>query len=66
MPDWSFSNTSRCTGRSRRFAEEETHFHAMKDGQRRDIAVHRPTQSNTSVETPAFDLDFSDATGLHR
>ena len=51
---------------NRRFAEEETHFQAVKDGLRRDIAVHRLTHSNTGVATLAFDLGFADATGFCR
>ena len=51
---------------NRRFAEEGTHFQAVKDGLRRDIAVHRLTNSNTSVATLAYDLGFSDATGFCR
>jgi AraC-like DNA-binding protein len=51
---------------NRRFAEEGTHFQAVKDGLRRDIAVHRLTNSNTGVATLAFDLGFSDATGFCR
>lgn len=51
---------------NRRFAEEETHFQAVKDGLRRDIAVHRLTNSNTSVAAIAFDLGFSEATGFCR
>ncbi|MBB5411468.1 MULTISPECIES: helix-turn-helix domain-containing protein [unclassified Paraburkholderia] len=41
-------------------------FQLVKDGLRRDIAVHRLTNSNTSVAVPAFDLGFSDATGFCR
>jgi AraC-like DNA-binding protein len=51
---------------NRRFAEEGTHFQAVKDGLRRDIAVHRLTNSNTGVAALAFDLGFSDATGFCR
>lgn len=51
---------------NRRFAEEGTHFQAVKDGLRRDIAVHRLTNSNTGVEALAFDLGFADATGFCR
>ncbi|MEZ2355026.1 AraC family transcriptional regulator [Caballeronia sp. RCC_10] len=51
---------------NRRFADEGTHFQAVKDGLRRDIAVHRLTTSNTSVEALAFDLGFSDSTGFCR
>ncbi|KWH41003.1 AraC family transcriptional regulator [Burkholderia stagnalis] len=51
---------------NRRFAEEGTHFQLVKDGLRRDIAVHRLTNSNTSVAVLAFDLGFSDATGFCR
>ncbi|WP_321939037.1 AraC family transcriptional regulator ligand-binding domain-containing protein [Paraburkholderia sp. J8-2] len=47
---------------NRRYAEEGTHFQLVKDGLRRDIAVHRLTNSNTSVAALAFDLGFSDAT----
>nr|WP_284507003.1 AraC family transcriptional regulator [Caballeronia sp. GAFFF1] len=51
---------------NRRFANEGTHFQAVKDGLRRDIAVHRLTNSNTSVEALASDLGFSDATSFCR
>ena len=51
---------------NRRFAEEGTHFQLVKDGLRRDIAVHHLTHSNTSVAALAFDLGFSDATGFCR
>jgi AraC-like DNA-binding protein len=51
---------------NRRLADEGTHFQAVKDGLRRDIAVHRLTHSNTSVAALAFDLGFSDATGFCR
>jgi AraC-like DNA-binding protein len=51
---------------NRRFAEEGTHFQQVKDGLRRDIAVHRLTHSNTPVAALAFDLGFSDATGFCR
>lgn len=51
---------------NRRFAEEGTHFQAVKDGLRRDIAVHRLTNSNTGVAALAFDLGFADATGFCR
>jgi AraC-like DNA-binding protein len=51
---------------NRRFAEEGTHFQLVKDGLRRDLAVHRLTNSNTSVAVLASDLGFSDATGFCR
>lgn len=51
---------------NRRFAEEATNFQAVKDGLRRDIAVHRLTNSNTAVAVLAFDLGFADATGFCR
>jgi AraC-like DNA-binding protein len=51
---------------NRRFAEEGTHFQEVKDGLRRDIAVHRLTHSNTPVAALAFDLGFADATGFCR
>jgi AraC-like DNA-binding protein len=51
---------------NRRFAEEGTNFQAVKDGLRRDIAVHRLTHSNTGVAALAFDLGFADATGFCR
>jgi AraC-like DNA-binding protein len=51
---------------NRRFAEEGTRFQLVKDGLRRDIAVHRLANSNTSVAVLAFDLGFSDATGFCR
>jgi len=51
---------------NRRFAEEGTHFQLVKDGLRRDIAVHRLANSNTGVAALAFDLGFSDATGFCR
>lgn len=51
---------------NRRFAQEGTHFQSVKDGLRRDIAVHRLANSNTGVEALAFDLGFSNATGFCR
>jgi AraC-like DNA-binding protein len=51
---------------NRRFSEEGTHFQLVKDGLRRDLAVHRLTHSNTSVAVLASDLGFSDATGFCR
>lgn len=51
---------------NRRFADEGTHFQAVKDGLRRDIAVHRLATSNTGVAALAFDLGFADATGFCR
>ncbi|WP_240648173.1 AraC family transcriptional regulator [Pararobbsia silviterrae] len=51
---------------NRRFADEGTHFQLVKDGLRRDIAVHRLANSNTSVAVLAFDLGFADATGFCR
>jgi AraC-like DNA-binding protein len=51
---------------NRRFAEEGTRFQEVKDGLRRDIAVHRLTHSNTPVAALAFDLGFADATGFCR
>jgi AraC-like DNA-binding protein len=51
---------------NRRFAEEGTRFQLVKDGLRRDIAVHRLANSNTGVATLAFDLGFADATGFCR
>jgi AraC-like DNA-binding protein len=51
---------------NRRFAEEGTHFQQVKDGLRRDIAVHRLTHSNAPVAALAFDLGFADATGFCR
>lgn len=51
---------------NRRFAAEGTHFQAVKDGLRRDIAVHRLTNSNTNIAVLASDLGFSDATGFCR
>ncbi|WP_229487719.1 AraC family transcriptional regulator [Pseudoduganella lutea] len=51
---------------NRRLAEEGTHFQAVKDGLRRDIAVHRLASSNTGVAALAFELGFSDATGFCR
>lgn len=51
---------------NRRFAEEGTHFQQVKDGLRRDVAVHRLTHSNTPVAALAFDLGFADATGFCR
>ncbi|WP_260333729.1 AraC family transcriptional regulator [Paraburkholderia sp. MM5384-R2] len=43
-------------------------FQLVKDGLRRDIAVHRLTNSNSnsSVAVLAFDLGFSYATGFCR
>lgn len=51
---------------NRRFADEGTRFQLVKDGLRRDIAVHRLTHSNTGVAALAFDLGFADATGFCR
>jgi len=51
---------------NRRFAEEGTHFQAVKDGLRRDMAVHSLSNSNMSVAALAFDLGFFDATGFCR
>ncbi len=51
---------------NRRFSEEGTHFQLVKDGLRRDIAVHRLANSNTGVAALAIDLGFSDATGFCR
>ena len=51
---------------NRRFAQEGTHFQLVKDGLRRDIAVHRLTNSNTGVAKLSYDLGFSDATGFCR
>lgn len=51
---------------NRRFADEGTHFQAVKDGLRRDIAVHRLANSNTGVATLAFELGYADATGFCR
>jgi AraC-like DNA-binding protein len=51
---------------NRRFAEEGTSFQLVKDGLRRDIAVHRLTNSNTRVAALAYDLGFADATGFCR
>lgn len=51
---------------NRRFAGEGTNFQAVKDGLRRDIAVHRLTNSNTGVSALAFDLGYADATGFCR
>jgi AraC-like DNA-binding protein len=38
----------------------------VKDGLRRDIAVHRLANSNTGVAALAYDLGFADATGFCR
>lgn len=51
---------------NRRLADEGTHFQAVKDGLRRDIAVQRLAASNTSVAVLASDLGFFDATGFCR
>jgi len=51
---------------NRRFAEEGTHFQALKDGLRRDIAIHRLTHSNLPVAALAFELGFADAPGFSR
>ena len=51
---------------NRRFAEEGTRFQLVKDGLRRDIAVHRLANSNTGVAALAYDLGFADATGFCR
>jgi len=51
---------------NRRLAGEGTHFRLLKDGLRRDIAVHRLTHSNTPVAALAFELGFADAPGFSR
>lgn len=51
---------------NRRLAEEGTHFQWLKDGLRRDIAVHRLTHSNVPVAALAFELGFADAPGFSR
>lgn len=51
---------------NRRFAQEGTRFQLVKDGLRRDIAVHRLANSNTGVAALAYDLGFADATGFCR
>jgi AraC-like DNA-binding protein len=51
---------------NRRFADEGTSFQLVKDGLRRDIAVHRLANSNTGVAALAYDLGFADATGFCR
>ncbi len=51
---------------NRRFAEEGTQFQAVKDGLRRDIAIHRLTNSNVGVALLASDLGYFDATGFCR
>lgn len=51
---------------NRRFAEEGTHFQAVKDGLRRDIAVHRLANSHTAVAALAGELGYTDATGFCR
>jgi AraC-like DNA-binding protein len=51
---------------NRRFAGEGTNFQSVKDGLRRDIAVHRLANSNTSVAVVAAGLGFADTTGFCR
>ena len=51
---------------NRRFAEEGTHFQAVKDTLRRDIAVHRLANSNVTVAVLASNLGYVDATGFCR
>lgn len=51
---------------NRRLAAEGTPFQSLKDGLRRDLAVHRLTHSNLPVATLAFELGFADAPGFSR
>lgn len=51
---------------NRRLAEEGTQFRLLKDGLRRDLAVHRLTHSNTPLAALAFELGFADAPGFSR
>lgn len=51
---------------TRKFAEEGTGFQAVKDGLRRDIAVHKLTHSNVPVSTLALDLGFSNSAVFSR
>ncbi len=51
---------------NRRLAEEGTTFHAARNALRRDMAVHRLTNSNTGMAALAFELGFADASGFCR
>lgn len=51
---------------NRRLAGEGTHFQAVKDGLRRDVAVQRLASSNVAVAVVASELGFFDATGFCR
>jgi AraC-like DNA-binding protein len=51
---------------NRRLADEGTHFQAVKDGLRRDVAVQRLASSNVGVAVLAAELGFVDATGFCR
>lgn len=51
---------------NRRLAGEGTHFQLVKDGLRREVAVHRLAHANTSVAMLAFELGFADATSFCR
>ena len=51
---------------NRRLADEGTHFQAVKDGLRRDVAVQRLASSNVAVAVLASELGFFDATGFCR
>jgi AraC-like DNA-binding protein len=51
---------------NRRLADESTHFQAVKDGLRRDVAVQRLASSNVGVAVLAAELGFVDATGFCR
>jgi AraC-like DNA-binding protein len=51
---------------NRRLADEGTHFQAVKDKLRRDVAVHRLASSNVGVAVLASELGFFDATGFCR
>lgn len=51
---------------NRRLADEGTHFRSLKDGLRRELAIHRLTHSNKPVAALAFELGFADAPGFSR
>lgn len=51
---------------TRRLAAEGLSFQDIKDGLRRDIAIHQLQWSDRSLEQIAFDLAFSSVTVFHR
>ena len=51
---------------TRRLGAEGLSFQEIKDGLRRDLAIHALQWSERSLEQIAFDLDFSSVTVFHR